>query len=207
MPQIFPFYLAITQAWVPPVIQIADITGPARRDVRCWSLSNGALYDALMAVARAARAVAGGTAPFDWRAPAPAGRDRGGRRVRARSTASCASTRSTRAAPPRPRPRSAWCRPTSASSRSGTRASSRRLVDLHQSLSADLQREGADLIVWPESSYPYVLSRDMQQDFPRGDRARDPRRGFDKPLLFGAVTRTPGRRARSRTTSPTTPRS
>src|ERR1051325_8240755 len=27
-PQIFPFYLAITQAWVPPVIQIADVTGP-----------------------------------------------------------------------------------------------------------------------------------------------------------------------------------
>src|SRR5438270_397507 len=27
-PQIFPFYLAITQAWVPAVIQIADITGP-----------------------------------------------------------------------------------------------------------------------------------------------------------------------------------
>ena len=28
VPQMFPFYLAISQAWVPPVIQIADLTGP-----------------------------------------------------------------------------------------------------------------------------------------------------------------------------------
>src|SRR3954465_12047970 len=28
VPQIFPFYLAISQAFVPPVIQIADVTGP-----------------------------------------------------------------------------------------------------------------------------------------------------------------------------------
>src|SRR3569623_3595947 len=30
LPQVFPFYLAISQAWVPAVIQIADLTGPRR---------------------------------------------------------------------------------------------------------------------------------------------------------------------------------
>ena len=52
MPQIFPYYLAISQAFVPIVIQIADLTGPLgvtalmvalqRRAARCA----GALRDA-----------------------------------------------------------------------------------------------------------------------------------------------------------------
>src|SRR5207253_914383 len=45
MPQVFPFYLAISQAWVPLVIQIADVTGPigvSALMVAC----NGALVDA-----------------------------------------------------------------------------------------------------------------------------------------------------------------
>jgi apolipoprotein N-acyltransferase len=28
VPYVFPWYLAITQAWVPPVVQIAELTGP-----------------------------------------------------------------------------------------------------------------------------------------------------------------------------------
>src|ERR1051325_5357832 len=53
-PQIFPFYLAITQAWVPPVIQIADVTGPLGVTFLLVAV-NGALYD-LLAALRARRA-------------------------------------------------------------------------------------------------------------------------------------------------------
>jgi apolipoprotein N-acyltransferase len=44
MPQIFPFYIAITQAWVAPVIQIADVTGPLGVSFLLAAV-NGALYD------------------------------------------------------------------------------------------------------------------------------------------------------------------
>jgi len=56
-----------------------------------------------------------------------------------------------------------------------------------QQLTADLERAGAELVLWPESSYPYVLRRDRVRDWP----ARDPRRvrrGFQTPLIFGAQT-------------------
>ena len=65
-----------------------------------------------------------------------------------------------------------------------------RLLDLHQQESAELARAGAQLMVWPESSDPYALPRAPQalaQDLPADDPRRV-RRGFDTPLLFGAVT-------------------
>ena len=48
MPFIFDWYLAITQAWVPLVIQVADITGPIGVT---WLIMmvNGALFDAFQA--------------------------------------------------------------------------------------------------------------------------------------------------------------
>ena len=45
MPQMFPYYLAISQAFVPIVIQIADITGPLGVTALMVAL-NGALFDA-----------------------------------------------------------------------------------------------------------------------------------------------------------------
>ena len=65
-----------------------------------------------------------------------------------------------------------------------------RLLAMHQRESAALARAGAELIVWPESSYPYALARagGFTRDFPLDDPRRV-RRGFDTPLLFGAVTR------------------
>jgi apolipoprotein N-acyltransferase len=63
-----------------------------------------------------------------------------------------------------------------------------RLLDTHQRLSRDLTRAGAELVVWPESSYPYALPRSLAHDLPEGDRDRV-REGFATPLLFGALTR------------------
>ena len=66
-----------------------------------------------------------------------------------------------------------------------------RLLALHQEASAQLAHDGAQLMVWPESSYPYPLPRTFAHDFPLED-GRRVRRGFDTPLLFGALTETVG---------------
>jgi apolipoprotein N-acyltransferase len=184
-PQIFPFYLAITQAWVPPVIQIADLTGPLGVTFVLVAV-NGALYDALM-VWRAAAS----QAPFDWR-----------RALRPLAAVAVLvafvlvygfvrihQVDARRAAAPKVK--IGLVQANVGILEKWDPREFAHLVDTHQSLSADLQRAGADLIVWPESSYSYVLSREMDQDFPRGDR-REIRRGLDKPLLFGAITRAPG---------------
>ena len=76
-----------------------------------------------------------------------------------------------------------------------------RLLATHQHESAALARAGAELMVWPESSYPYALRRapgPFERDFPIED-GRRVRRGFETPLLFGAVTVNPPRAAAART--------
>ena len=46
VPFIFPWYLAITQAWITPVIQIAELTGPLGVTALLL-VANGAIYDVL----------------------------------------------------------------------------------------------------------------------------------------------------------------
>ncbi|HWM87973.1 MAG TPA: hypothetical protein VNO33_19095, partial [Kofleriaceae bacterium] len=46
VPYLFPCYLAITQAWLPPVIQIAELTGPVGVTALLFMV-NGAIYDLL----------------------------------------------------------------------------------------------------------------------------------------------------------------
>jgi apolipoprotein N-acyltransferase len=180
-PQIFPFYLAITQAWVPTVIQIADVTGPLGVTFVLVA-ANGGIYDAITR----------------WRA----GDRKSARRpllvvaalllvtvgygrlriyqVDARSAAA-------------PKVKTGIVQANVGILEKWDPREFARLLDTHQRLSAELETRGAELIVWPESSYPYPLRRDMTHDFPEGD----PRRvmsGFHKPLVFGAVTQTAGPR-------------
>jgi apolipoprotein N-acyltransferase len=72
---------------------------------------------------------------------------------------------------------------------------SRRLINLalQQDLSARAEADGADLLVWPESSYPYYIRRGQRTDT-RGERAL--RAGFSAPVIFGALSVDPERRAR-----------
>lgn len=56
-----------------------------------------------------------------------------------------------------------------------------------QEMTRDLEARGADLVVWPETSYPYPFPRGRMRDIPgrrsvRGGHVRG-------PLLFGALTR------------------
>jgi apolipoprotein N-acyltransferase len=59
-----------------------------------------------------------------------------------------------------------------------------------QRLSEQLQGQGAELIVWPETGYPYALPRDIAQDFPPSSPYRV-RGDLHTPLVFGSVTRAP----------------
>jgi apolipoprotein N-acyltransferase len=177
MPQVFPFYLAISQAWVPPVIQIADLTGPigVTALMVAW---NGALVDA-------------------WRA-----RRAGTRNLRPLAVASAFvvvalvygavrihQVDAARAAAPKVK--TGLVQANVGILEKWDPVEFAQLLDKHQRASADLARAGAELVVWPESSYPYALPRPFEHDW----RAGDPRRvreGWGTPLLFGALTRTVG---------------
>lgn len=54
-------------------------------------------------------------------------------------------------------------------------------------MTADLEELGADLVVWPESAYPYPFPRGLPHDLVGARGLR--REGVRGPLLVGAVTR------------------
>jgi apolipoprotein N-acyltransferase len=58
---------------------------------------------------------------------------------------------------------------------------------LHQEESRKLVERGAELLVWPESSYPYYFERSMQRDWPENDPRRV-MRDVKAPLIFGVLT-------------------
>ena len=177
MPQVFPFYLAISQAWVPAVIQIADLTGPIGVSALmvAW---NGALVDA-------------------WHAHRA-----GGSRLRPLAVASAVvgvalvygavrlhQVDAARAAAPKVK--TGLVQANVGILEKWDPQEFAQLLATHQRVSAQLALSGAELIVWPESSYPYALPRPFEHEWPAGDPRRV-REGFTTPLLFGALTRAAG---------------
>ena len=178
MPQIFPYYLAISQAFVPAVIQIADLTGPLGVTALMLAFA-GAIADASFAAS-----------PRRW----PAWRalvavalliagDLGYGALRIHQ----ADARRAAA----PKVRTGLVQANVGILEKWDPEEFARLLVLHQRASADLQRAGAELVVWPESSYPYALPRTFAHDFAAND-GRMVRRGFDTSLMFGALTRADG---------------
>jgi apolipoprotein N-acyltransferase len=180
MPQIFPYYLAISQAFVPVIIQIADVTGPL--GVTALMLAwNGAVLDGWFLRKQRKRALRGIAI-----VAALVVADLGYGAIRLREVDA------RRAAAPKVRTGVVQAN-VGIIEKWDPRAFA-RLLAVHQSESAALARAGAELMVWPESSYPYALPRPphaLAQDFPADD-GRRVRRGFDTPLLFGAVSRAAG---------------
>jgi len=176
MPQIFPYYLAISQAFVPAVIQIADVTGPLGVTALMLAFA-GAIADLVFSTQRR-----GWTA---WRGMAIVGvliaGDLGYGQLRIYQ----ADARRAAA----PKVRTGLVQANVGIIEKWDPAEFARLLVLHQRASAELQRAGAELVVWPESSYPYALPRTFAHDFARDD-GRMVRRGFDTSLMFGALTRT-----------------
>jgi apolipoprotein N-acyltransferase len=178
MPQIFPYYLAISQAFVPLVIQIADLTGPLGVTALMVAL-NGALVDTWRLRARGARVACRGLAIVGLLIAADLAY--GAIRMHQADTRRAAA----------PKVKTGIVQANVGIIEKWDPREFARLLATHQSESAQLARAGAELIVWPESSYPYALRRAPEpfvRDFGLED-ARRVRREFETPLLFGAVTR------------------
>jgi apolipoprotein N-acyltransferase len=174
VPYVFPWYLAITQAWVRPVIQIADLTGPLGVSF-LLVLINGAIYDAYAA----------------WR---------GGRRLPmprlAVAVGILAATlgyglvridQVTHARAAAPKLKIGVVQANIGIHEKWNPSMARGQLAVHQQVAHDLEQKGAELIVWPESSYPFYFGRDQSHDWPENDPRRA-QRGFSTPLLFGTLT-------------------
>ncbi len=174
VPYVFPWYLAITQAWVPSVVQIAELTGPLGVSF-LLVLSNAALYELLRS-------------RLDQR-PLPL------RRVGAAALAIAACLmfgavrmhQIDRARAAAPKLKIGVVQANIGIQEKWRPELAHEQLAVHQRLSADLQRRGAELIVWPESSYPYAFMRDQPGDWPETSD-RHARRGFDTPLFLGSLT-------------------
>ena len=184
VPYVFPWYLSITQAWVPTVIQIADITGPLGVSF-LLVLSNGALFDVLHALLRA----------------------KPGRRMRAFFGAPafaaitiliCLAYGKVRIQQvDAARAQAEKIRVGVVQANVGIREKfvpglREKQHALHLSLSQDLASRGAELLVWPESSYPYYFLRPVKGDYSEND-VRKVQRGFSTPILFGSLTAEPSK--------------
>lgn len=172
VPFVFPWYLAITQAWVRPVIQIADLTGPLGVTFLLL-LVNGAAYDVLLS--RLERQ------PWRWR-PAVAA---AGVLAAALGYGQVRIHQVTARRAAAPKVKVGVVQANIGIVEKGRWALAPKHLALHQELSARLEREGAELIVWPESSYPYHFVRGQARDWPDKKALL---RGYRTPTLFGSIT-------------------
>ncbi|HEY6476015.1 MAG TPA: apolipoprotein N-acyltransferase [Polyangia bacterium] len=178
MPQIFPYYLGFSQAFTPVLIQIADLTGPLGVTALMLTAS-GAVADLIVTRARRAPGAFRGVAI----AVALLVADLGYGAVRMHQ----ADARRAAA----PKVKTGIVQANVGILEKWDPVEFADLLALHQRASAELEHAGAELVVWPESSYPYALPRTFAHDFAEDDE-RMVRRGFDTPLLYGAVTRSAG---------------
>jgi apolipoprotein N-acyltransferase len=174
MPNIFVWYFAITQAWLTPVIQIAEITGPLGVSF-LLILCNAMLYDAAHAWHR--------------RTPFPAFRIAAAAAILIAAIGfGLVRVQQVRAS----RDQSPTFTVGVVQANVGIHQKARvedaqNQLFTHQRLSAQLEQAGADLILWPELSYPYLFRRDQERDWLLGDLRRV-HNGFQTPIIFGALT-------------------
>lgn len=173
IPFIFPWYLAITQAWVIPIIQIAEITGPVGISALLSAVS-GALHDAASERGRRRICCLAGGAGF-LAVVLVFGYVRMGQIEARRQAAHKLPV--------------GVVQGNIGFDEKGIDKPDRaaeQLAEL-QAESAELAGAGAELIMWSETAYPYVIPRRQDGSIPPIDPAivRD---GFSVPLLFGSVT-------------------
>ncbi len=150
LPMEFPFYVSITQAWVRPVIQIADIAGPLGVTFILIMFS-AALFDLLLAwrkkeaypIRRAA--VAGGLVVFTIVY---------GFIQMARYDAKIKKA---------PKVKIGVVQANLGIKLKGRGNFALAQLALHHQLSKELEKRGAELIVWPESTHPFPMSRDRRR--------------------------------------------
>jgi apolipoprotein N-acyltransferase len=177
VPFLFPWYLAITQAWVVPVIQIAELTGPVGVTALLMAVGGG-LYDLVASSPSASwrrrtLPIAGATAFVGL--ALVFGVVRMGQTDEGRAAAPSIDVGVVQGNIP--------------FDQKGLKRQDLAAGQLQglQTVSAELEADGADLILWSESSYPYTIERSRTQDFPHTSRRRI-RGDFEAPLVIGAVT-------------------
>lgn len=176
VPFVFPWYLAITQAWVLPVIQIADMTGPLGVTF-VLLMVNGLLYDLSSAwyegkALPVKKGVIPVTAVLVFVLVYGYVRINQYRKAEDRA----------------PKVKVGVVQADIGITLKGTPGFEDRQLRVHQELSRKLQSLGAELIVWPESSYPYVLPREFESDDHLTPARIRIRKGFDVPIVLGALT-------------------
>jgi apolipoprotein N-acyltransferase len=174
MPFIFDWYIAISQAWIVPVIQIADLTGPLGISALLM-ISAGVVYDvtsarlaqrpiplrpALIGLGLIAAALIYGQVRI---AQVDAVRQRSEKVKIGVVQANIGIIQKGRA----------------------RLALKHHLLHLRESWA--LQEAGAELLIWPESSYPWAIARERTHDYTERDRRKVMRR-LKVPLIFGAIT-------------------
>jgi apolipoprotein N-acyltransferase len=175
VPSIFPWTLALTQHRVLPLVQIAEVAGTAGPTLVvafAGTLLAEAAVTRRLRPAIAALAIVGATAGLGV----------------ARIAQLEAAARS------RPAVRVGIAQPSvGILDKHDPRQFAAHLRNL-QELTMRLEAQRAELVVWPESSYPYTLPTSIHRDGERG-MPRVRRRGR-VPILFGAMSRSPDRRQR-----------
>ncbi|HEX6879887.1 MAG TPA: apolipoprotein N-acyltransferase [Terriglobales bacterium] len=178
VPLLFPFYVAITQAWHPTIIQIAEMTGPLGVSALLL-LANATLYDALHTRGRALKPVTAGVCVIATVLLFGV--------VRIRQV--------DKAAAGAPMIKVGAIQGNVAYNEKGEKnpaLAPQQLREL-QEHSQKLEAAGAQLIVWSETAYPHWFPRELKQDLPEPNDRRF-RRGFSAPLIAGSVTFSAGPR-------------
>lgn len=186
MPFVFKWYLAITQAWIVPVIQVADLTGPLGVTALIM-LANGAIYDALEPRLDG-HPFALGT--LRWRPLAIAAGIILAALIYGQVRIS--QVEAARAAAEKIKIGVVQANIGIVQKGRARLAMKHHLIHLRES--KKLQEAGADLLVWSESSYPWAIARERTRDFDDRDR-RKVMRGLKVPLIFGAITYAKNERA------------
>lgn len=174
MPFVFPWYLGITQAWVVPVIQVAELTGPLGVTFLLVMVSGMAVDLARARIERRA---------LPWRHLAAGAGLVAAVLVFGGIRMAQVSDRWQEA----PKIKVGVVQANVGIVEKGRRRLAPKHLTLHLDESRKLQDKGADLLIWPESSYPYVFERSMERDWPEGHPYRV-MRDLSVPLLFGTLT-------------------
>jgi apolipoprotein N-acyltransferase len=172
IPQLFPCGQWITQAWHPLVIQTSELTGPLGVTALLMTV-NGALYDAWESPRRARLPLISAAAVLASALIFGAVRMRQIDELIARA----------------PQLKIGLVQPNFPYTIDGefSRDEAVRQLAALQEQTRRLGREGAEVVVWSEGSYPAALPRDFNADYASDSMAMI-RRGIETPVVIGADT-------------------
>jgi apolipoprotein N-acyltransferase len=165
---IFPWYFAITQAWVTPVIQVAELGGPVAVTF-LLVLVNAVVFELMVTRPLPRRRLAGALAVV----------------VLALGYGALRIHQVDAARAGLPKLKVGLVQANFGNLEGDVRRLAPLELRVQREMSADLERRGAGLIVWPESALYYAYRRDQTHDF---DDGRSVSHGLHTPMIIGALT-------------------